>query len=470
MLFTKRELLGAGGTLVTGAVAGGILSAPAIAQAPARRRAPLTSDIGKLDKVLVHSVNRVESLNSQTGRALIPDVDYDPIGAETQHQALNDLLRQSGAELIEVTDALAAAREATLASGVWEAWIDAFMPRLGGDPAAVTAERILGRDPEWNYRLDSQGNFDHRIDRFTSTMWTRDSAFMTPKGLVICNSSSPRRGRENMLLRYIYRYSPMLADVPIALDAVEEGFIIEGGDAMVVDANTMFLGVGNRTTPGAGAILARRLEMDIYTVQIGTPSFLREVAPGEISDFSPLALLFLHLDTSFTLVGPKHALALPYVFEAQHSQDGPLQRFLRGWVHQSWLDPAEAEEALKLLDGIGTLTRYAAGSGREEKIENMKLVDFCRSQGYRITNTGGDIPAGDEASFRHFMEVTYPEQRRQASNVVQAVPGRVIAYEGNPATASALRADGIAVDTFPGRELWNWHGGPHCLTQPLLRS
>lgn len=68
------------------------------------------------------------------------------------------------------------------------------------------------------------------------------------------------------------------------------------------------------------------------------------------------------------------------------------------------------------------------------------------------------------------MAVTYPEIRRQAANVVQATPGRVIAYSGNPATKAAIEAEGIGVDTFQGRDLWAWHGGPHCLTQPLSRS
>ena len=60
----------------------------------------------------------------------------------------------------------------------------------------------------------------------------------------------------------------------------------------------------------------------------------------------------------------------------------------------------------------------------------------------------------------------HPELRRQAANVVQARPG----YAGNSATKAALEGDGIAVDTFGARELWAWHGGPHCLTQPLERG
>ncbi|MFN2100718.1 arginine deiminase family protein [Altererythrobacter sp. MF3-039] len=466
MYATKREFIAGSGAIA-------ILAASGIGKlgsAAAQAKSPLTSDIGKLDKVLVHSVKAGSAFTTQFGRALIPDVDFAPEDAEAQHAALNALLRQSGAEVIEVTDALNAARAATLASGIWEAWIDAAFPRLGASPDDITAEVILGTDPDYLYRLDAAGNYDHIVDEIGSTMWTRDSAFMTPKGLVICNSSSTWRGRENMLLRFVYRYSPMLAGVDVALDAVEQGFIVEGGDAMMADANTMFLGVGNRTSPDAAPAIARALDIDVIAVQIGTPEFLRETYPGENRDRNQLGLLFLHLDTSFTLVGHKHALSLPYIFEMEHSKDSPLARYIRGAVRQSLLDEKEAEKSLKLLEGIGTLTLCKAGSGKAEKIEDMKLVDYCRSQGYRVTNTGGAIPDGDAAAFAHFMSVTYGEQRRQASNVVQALPGRVIAYEGNPATQAALEADGLAVDTFPGRELWNWHGGPHCLTQPLLRS
>ena len=465
MQLSKREFLGATGASLAAGLAGAMPVAAEASKSP-----PLTSDIGKLEKVLVHSAKAVEGITTQFGRALIPGADFDPLAAEAQHAALNALLKASGAEVIELVDALNAAREATLPSGIWEAWIDAAYPRLGSSPNDITPDIIFGHDKDWLYRLDTAGNYDHTVDDLGSTMWTRDSAFMTPKGLVICNSSSTSRGRENMLLRFAYKYSPMLNDTPIAVDAVEHGFIVEGGDAMVVDHKTMFLGVGNRTSPESAPVLARLLDMDIYAVQIGTPKFLRETYPGEQRDFSDLALLFLHLDTSFTLVGPKHALALPYVFEQEHSEDNPLARYIRGAVRRSLLPEEDAEEGLELLKGIGTLTRYKAGSGKAEPIENMKLGDFCRSEGYRITNTGGPIPDGDQAAFQHFMSVTYGEQRRQASNVVQALPGRVIAYEGNPATQAALQADGIAVDTFPGRELWNWHGGPHCLTQPLLRT
>lgn len=483
MLMTKRDLLAGGGASLACAAAlpSSLASQTSLQSGDAKSPSgdatspgaapPLTSDIGQLDRVLVHSLRETDGLTTRISTSVIPYVDYDLAGAVEQQQALMGLLKDAGAELVEFHDALEAARTETLANGVFEAWVDAYFPRLGGMVEDITTDMLLGRDANWLYRLDQHGDYAHYLDAMNfGAMWTRDSAFMTPAGLVIANSNSPRRGRENMLLRFAYRYSPILRDAPVALDAVEQGFIVEGGDAIVVDSKTMFLGVGNRSTPEAARILAQRLDMDVIAVQIGTDEFLREVRAGESRDLDDLRLLFLHLDTSFTLVGPKHALALPYIFEAARADDNPLSRYIRGALRQSLMSREDAEKGLELLKGIGTLTRYASGTGKEEKLEGVKLVDYCRAEGYKITNTGGPIPDGDEAAFAHFMRTTYPEQRRQASNVVQATPGRVIAFDGNPATTNALRADGVEVDAFHARDLWHWHGGPHCLTQPLKRS
>ena len=119
------------------------------------------------------------------------------------------------------TGNLATAIDATKSSGVFGGWLDAAVPRLGADPSKVTADTLLGRDPAMRYRLGADGSYRHIVDDSTSTMWTRDSAFMTPQGLVICNAASRRRARENMLLRFAYAYSPLLKPFPIAFDAVE---------------------------------------------------------------------------------------------------------------------------------------------------------------------------------------------------------------------------------------------------------
>jgi arginine deiminase len=98
----------------------------------------------------------------------------------------------------------------------------------------------------------------------------------------------------------------------------------------------------------------------------------------------------------------------------------------------------------------------------------MKLVDYVRSRGYAVHFVGGDPPNSD--TIRHLFTTVLNEHEHQGANVVATSPGHVIAYEGAPRTHAALRRAGITVTTFPGRELWPWDGGPHCLTMPLERG
>ncbi len=432
----------------------------------------LSSDIGTLRRVLVHSLAATDTNHDRLSNDLLPDADSDIGAAVRQQQGLMQLLRAAGTDIVELKDALAGAIAATRPSGVFEAWLRASFPRLAADPAAVTPDWLLGRDPAVRYRLGPDGNWQAHADSTVSTMWTRDSAVMTPRGLIICRASSARRRRENMLLRFIYRHSPLLARYPIAFDAIEEGINIEGGDTMIVDRDTLFLGVGNITDPRVAPVLARRLDMNILTVQTRDVEFLPPPRPGTDSwgPLWPLRVLLLHLDTYFTHVGPRHGLAVPWLLEKAHAEDNPFARFLRGARADSLLDGKDADSALEMLRKFGKVTLYARGTGKRDTLGDLKLVDYLRQQRYRLTFVGGPRPSGEQAGFAHFMEVAYPELRRQAANVVQATPGRVIAYAGNPATGAALEADGIAVDTFEARELWAWHGGPHCLTQPLERS
>ena len=458
---------------MAGATAAGALAAAApLWAAPAAGAAPfLTSDIGTLKRVLVHSLSLDDVNHDRLSSDLLPGVDNDLPAGVQQHKALLELLRKSGADVVVVKEALEAAISATRPSGLFETWLRASFPRLAADPAAVTADMLLGRTPGVRYRLGADGNFRQQADSSHSTIWTRDSAVMTPRGLLICRAVSLRRRRENMLLRFLYRHSPLLARYPIAFDAVEEGINVEGGDMMIVDRDTMFLGVGNRTDPRVAPILARKLDMDVVTVQTMERDFLpTDRGADGWGAIRALRVLLLHLDTYFTHVAPRHGLAVPYLLEKAHSTDNPIARFLRGARADTLLEEKDAEAALEMLKGFGKVSRYARGSGKADSLGDLKLVDYLRQLRYRLTFVGGPRPSGDQAEFSHFMEISYPELRRQAANVVQATPGRVIAYAGNPATKAALEADGIAVDTFGARELWAWGGGPHCLTQPLERA
>lgn len=459
---SRRGLLG-------GMAAGAALAAaPGLAQAGAKRF--LSSDIGALKTVLVHSITPMDNGFDRLSESSIPGMESDMVVATAQQAGLMALLKAQGAQVIEVSDALEAAIDATRRSGVFEMWLRTAFPGLALDADKVTAATILGRDPATRNRLRADGDYRHYADNTLSTMWTRDSAFMAPAGLVMCRSASGRRRRENMLLRFCYAQSPLLKDFPIAYDALSEGISIEGGDAMFVGPNLLYLGTGNRTDPRMGSILARQLDCDVLTVQTYKQDFIRPDRPGLEFPIRELRVLLLHLDTYFTHVAPRHGLCVPWLLEKEFAESNPLSRFVRGARTQGMVDPEDAEKALAMLKDFGRVKLWKRRTGKAEDLGEMKLVDYLRTQGYKFTFVGGARPEGDQAAFEHFMSVVYPELRRQAANVVQATPGRVIAYDNNPATKAALEKDGVVVDTFAARELWAWHGGPHCLTQPLLRG
>lgn len=443
---------------------------PSSAAAAPAYRPRLGSDIGHLRRVLVHSIAPDDAPADRLDRDLLPFVGTDLIVAADQHRRLLAAIAAEGAELVEVAPALDAAIAATRRGGLFELWLQTAFPALAPHAESVTARSILGRDPRFRNRLGPDGAYRHLTDSTGSTIFTRDSAVMTPRGLLVCRAHSVRRRRENMLLRFLYRHSPQLKDYPIAFDAVEEGISVEGGDVMVIDGNTLFLGVGSRSDPRIAPVLAQRLDMDVLAVHKVKADYLGMPVPGTPMKLAQLKVLLLHLDTFFTLVGPRHALSVPYLLEKEHAEDNPLSRWIRGARADTMMDGGDAEEALGLLKDFGKVSLYRRGTGKKEDLGDVKLVDHLRSQGYRFTWAGGPRPASDQDAFDHFMAVTYPELHRQACNVVQVRPGSVIAYDGNPATKAALRADGISVTATPARELWAWSGGPHCLTQPLERS
>ena len=130
---------------------------------------------------------------------------------------------------------------------------------------------------------------------------------------------------------------------------------------------------------------------------------------------------------------------------------------------------ATLDEVLQVeaqMPEIGRVTRYAAGSGEEELLED-ELVDLFVGWGYEIVPVSGW--PGDEPEIKWATERAMYELRYQGANVVQLGPGRVIAFEHNVATNEALRDAGIKVFGFPGELIAMRGGGPHCLLMPLVR-
>jgi arginine deiminase len=62
------------------------------------------------------------------------------------------------------------------------------------------------------------------------------------------------------------------------------------------------------------------------------------------------------------------------------------------------------------------------------------------------------------------------EQWSLGANTLALAPGRVVAFQHNVRTNTALVAAGIEVLPIPGGQLSRGHGGPRCLSCPLARD
>lgn len=446
----------------------GSLGAFGLAPRSSRRLAAATrsfvsSDVAPLKRVIVLRPSASDYvLNLAEGE----DVFWGatPEGAIQGHRELERLLAASGAQVLDFEAVLDQAIEGAKKEGQWRTWLRAARPELSSHEGKVTAGTLLARTRDVQFQTDPDGNYRHLADSMDSAWWVRDPAVMTPRGLLIGNFLRLHRRSLTSLLRFAADFASALKPYPIVFDALEEGLIVEGGDLQVAGERTLFMGTGNRSDPRVAPLLARRLEMDVVAVQTRKTEALKWKKANDA-----LRSLFLHLDTCFTHVDTKQALALPYFFEAEYSGRDPLTRLWKGFGVQPSMDEEEASKAVAFLADLGWVRRYQAGSGEEDmSVKGLKLVDFVRREGYTVHFVGGPPPK--DPDLEHFLKVVLDEHGKQAANVVATAPGQVVAYEGAARTHAALRAAGIRVSTFPGRELWTGNGGPHCLTLPLERG
>ncbi len=297
--------------------------------------------------------------------------------------------------------------------------------------------------------------------------WTRDSAISTPKGVILGNSRHPGRIVENAIAKLLFDHAPELAGFPVVFDARQEDLLLDGGDVIVLDPETLLVGTGNRSSPEVAALLAKRLGLTVLAVAL---------PPAESG--GGLRRQLLHLDSFFSLIDDRTVLAVPYFLEKRYAESNPILGLLRGIAAQvEQMEAADSDrevgnaEAIRATAdaaaGIGWVTRYQAGTGTAEPT-NEKLVDWFRGRGYKIVYVGGEPDA--ESPLEHFLERAMYELRWQGANVVQLAPGEVIAYEHNVHTNRALRRAGVKVSTFPGELLSLRNGGPHCLLMPLERG
>lgn len=398
----------------------------------------VTSDIGKLNAVLLHRPGReIENLVPEyLERLLFDDIPYLKI-AQQEHDAFAKILEDSGSKVYYIERLLA---EVLKVDNIKSSFIDAFLDESNISSEGLKhalAEYLLSMEagelvdtliagvrkkdvPEVRQQRLSDlvvDKYQFYLDPMPNLYFTRDIGAAIGKGLTISRMKTEARKRESLLLKFVYDYHPLFKDSEI-LKWYDRGmpYSMEGGDQLVLSDEVIAIGCSERTSPEAIEIAARN---------IFKGSSFKRVLVFDI----PKCRAFMHLDTVFTMVDYDKFTIHPGI-------EAPMNLYV--------ITP-DRDGQIKI-------------SYQTDTLEHI-LKTGLKLDGVELIRCGGGDPI-----------VAAREQWNDGSNTLAIAPGVVITYERNYVSNELLAKRGVKVITIASSELSRGRGGPRCMSMPLLRE
>src|ERR1700730_5457699 len=271
------------------------------------------SEVGRLRQVILHRPDlELKRLTPENVADLLFDDMLWVSRAQAEHDAFADVLRSRGVVVHYYSDLLTQTLDIPEARGCfflrcfagrWHgplaaAPLRASMDGLGSAELArylaggITKREIaeLGPVPKSIafHSLDPDGFV---LAPLPNLLYQRDTSCWIYGGVSINAMRRPARIPETISDEAIYRWHPMFADAEFDVwyhGAEAAPATVEGGDVLVIGNGAVLVGMSERTTPQAVAVLASRL------FAVGAARCLLAID-------MPKARAFMHLDTLLTM-------------------------------------------------------------------------------------------------------------------------------------------------------------------------
>ena len=400
----------------------------------------VTSEIGRLKKVMLHRPGEeLENLMPEyLERLLFDDIPYLHIARE-EHDKFAEILRQNNVEVVYLTDLVeqsivnADVKDQLIYEMIQDASITTSRERdvlteyfRALDTKTMIAKMMAGvrKSEIQQFEGKSLGDFLRNLnndypfilDPMPNLYFTRDPFASIGNGVSIHKMFTATRHRETLFAKYIFTYHPLYKDTRVWYDR-DENFSLEGGDILILNEETIAIGISQRTHENA----IERFAEKVLTEE----STFKKILAINI----PKQRTFMHLDTVFTMVDYDKFTIHPNIM--RDMDVFVIERDKHNKIHIT-------HEASTLED---TLKRHL----HLDKVDLIK----CGSS--------------------HMIDAAR-EQWNDGSNTLAIAPGEVVVYSRNYVTNQILQEHGIKTYVMPSSELSRGRGGPRCMSMPLIRE
>jgi len=407
----------------------------------------ITSEIGRLKKVILHSLGKeVESMSPSTAEEALYNDIIPYYLVKKEHDELKSFL-STVAHVYEIQALLAEALQDKTARNEFVSVLCNFyqiqhrIPELQDKTAEELAHIAINGLPAVHTKLSSfisQRCYD--IRPLPNMYFMRDASIFYRNGYIASAMKYPVRLPEILINQFVFTHHPDFTTAPCILDGpryASESFSIEGGDVHVLGKNILAIGISERTSPDAVDMLAKKI-VAIWKEPIKIFAVLL-----------PVERAMIHLDMVFSVVDVDTCLAYEPVILSRHRA-----RVIR--IDVSAEGVTQYTEELSLLDGL-------------KKVG----IDL------EPVHAGGDNSIQAER-----------EQWLSGANAFAFGPGKILQYSCNTSTAEALSKHGFEIKhardimkqnidpfsykklavLFDGIELARGGGGARCMTCPVERE